>query len=133
MFKHAWSTENGIMNSQVPIAWLQQWSTQYLIYLTYTSIYLTPSNTFLLFVCSSLGFFGHNHKACRILALQPGIEPVPPAVEAQSLNRWTTREVPQTGILKQNPHIHAISSIKFFCICASKVRTFKTSFLHLKN
>ena len=32
--------------------------------------------------------------ACRILAPRPGIEPVPPAVEAQSLNHWTTREVP---------------------------------------
>ena len=25
---------------------------------------------------------------------QPGIEPVPPAVEAQSPNHWTTREFP---------------------------------------
>ena len=28
---------------------------------------------------------------CRILP-QTGIKPVPPAVEAQSLNPWTTRE-----------------------------------------
>ena len=32
--------------------------------------------------------------ACRILALQPGIKHVPPAGEAQSLNHWTSREVP---------------------------------------
>ena len=31
---------------------------------------------------------------CGTLVLQPGIEPVPPAVEAQSLNHWTAREVP---------------------------------------
>ena len=31
---------------------------------------------------------------CRILVPWPGIEPVPPAVKAQSLNHWTTREVP---------------------------------------
>ena len=31
--------------------------------------------------------------ACGILVPQPGIEPVPPAVEAQSLNHWTAREV----------------------------------------
>ena len=31
---------------------------------------------------------------CRILVPWPGIEPVPPAVEAQSLNHWTAREVP---------------------------------------
>ena len=32
------------------------------------------------------------HTACRILVPQSGIEPVPPAVETQSLNHWTTRE-----------------------------------------
>ena len=32
--------------------------------------------------------------ACRILVPQPGIEPVPPAVEVWSLNHWTTKEVP---------------------------------------
>ena len=30
----------------------------------------------------------------EILVLPPGIEPVPPAVEAQSLNHWTSKEVP---------------------------------------
>ena len=34
------------------------------------------------------------HAACRILVPWPGIEPMPPAVEAQSLNHWTAREVP---------------------------------------
>ena len=32
--------------------------------------------------------------ACRILVPQPGIKPVPPAVEMQHLNHWTAREVP---------------------------------------
>ncbi|XP_054940402.1 UDP-N-acetylglucosamine transporter isoform X4 [Physeter macrocephalus] len=31
--------------------------------------------------------------ACGILVPQPGIEPVPPALGAQHLNRWTAREV----------------------------------------
>ena len=35
------------------------------------------------------------------LSSRPGMEPVPPAVEAQSLNHWTTREVPRAGILTQ--------------------------------
>ena len=35
--------------------------------------------------------------ACGISVPWPGIEPVPPAVEAQSLNHWTTREVPGTS------------------------------------
>ena len=34
---------------------------------------------------------------CRMLAPRPGVKPALPAVEAQSLNHWTTREVP-TGI-----------------------------------
>ena len=33
---------------------------------------------------------------CRILVLQSGIEPVPPAVEIQSLNHWSVREVPRS-------------------------------------
>ena len=32
--------------------------------------------------------------ACGILVPWPGIEPVPPVTEAQSLNHWSTREVP---------------------------------------
>ena len=35
-----------------------------------------------------------HHAACDILVPQPGIEPVPPALEAWSLNHWTTKEVP---------------------------------------
>ena len=31
--------------------------------------------------------------ACRILVLQPGIIPMPPAVAVHSLNHGTTREV----------------------------------------
>ena len=34
------------------------------------------------------------HIACMILVPQPGIETVPPAVDARSLNHWTTRKSP---------------------------------------
>ena len=40
-----------------------------------------------------LDFFFFGHEACRILVPQQGIGPVPPAVEEQGLNHWTTREV----------------------------------------
>ena len=43
------------------------------------------------------GFFWPRRGACRILVPGPGIELVPPAVEAQSLNHRITREVPETG------------------------------------
>ena len=33
------------------------------------------------------------YVACKILVLWPGIKPLPPALGAQSLNDWTTREV----------------------------------------
>ena len=35
-------------------------------------------------------FFGGGHTEYSILVPQPGIEPVPPAMEAQRLNHWTT-------------------------------------------
>ena len=40
-----------------------------------------------------LFFLSFDHAACRILFPPPGIEPTSPAVEVQSLNHWTTREV----------------------------------------
>ena len=36
---------------------------------------------------------------CGILVLQPGIEPMSPALGAQSLNHWTAREVPTLTVL----------------------------------
>ena len=38
-------------------------------------------------------FFWLHCMASGILIPQPGIEPVSPAVEVQSVNHWTTREV----------------------------------------
>ena len=39
------------------------------------------------------------HVACGIFVPLPGIEPAPPAVEARSLNHWTSREVQDDLIL----------------------------------
>ena len=44
-----------------------------------------------------LPFFGL--KVCEILVSQPGIKPASHALEVQSPNRWTTREVLPVGIL----------------------------------
>ena len=44
--------------------------------------------------CQYFFFFWLHHVACGILVPQPGIQPLPPAVEARSLNPWTAREVP---------------------------------------
>ena len=37
--------------------------------------------------------FGPCHAACGIWVPQPGIKPMHPALEVQSLNHWTTREI----------------------------------------
>ena len=50
----------------------------------------TECHVSFLFACLSV--FGYT-VACEILVSLPGIEPMPPVVEAQSLNHWTTREV----------------------------------------
>ena len=39
------------------------------------------------------------HASCWILAPQSEVELVPPALEAQSLNHWTAREVLVAGFL----------------------------------
>ena len=39
------------------------------------------------------------HMACEILVPRLGIKLRLSAVEAQSLNRWSTREVPQMGFM----------------------------------
>ena len=59
---------------------------------------------------SFLFFFWLCCMACGILVPQPGIEPMPPALEAQSFNHWTAREVPGNvnlgvGGRKKNKHM----------------------------
>ena len=43
-------------------------------------------------------FFGHSVARGNLLP-EPGIKSMPPAVEAQSLNHWTAREVPHPPML----------------------------------
>ena len=40
-------------------------------------------------------FFWLQHGACGILVTQSGIEPMSWALEARSLNPWTSREIPK--------------------------------------
>ena len=47
----------------------------------------------LFFLSLSVSFFWLCPTSCGILVPQPGIEPAAPALEAWSLNHWTTREV----------------------------------------
>ena len=47
------------------------------------------SNSFFFFFC-----WGPHHTACGISVAQPGIEPRPLTLRAQSPNHWTARELP---------------------------------------
>ena len=40
-------------------------------------------------------FFFFGYTACGLLGLQPGIEPMAPAVEVWNLSQWTTGEDPE--------------------------------------
>ena len=51
--------------------------------------------SFMAFLTAVLLFWGCC-VACGILVPQPGIQPVPPAVEAWSPNHWTAREAPHS-------------------------------------
>ena len=58
-------------------------------------MYVTKTHTFFFFNLKNFFFyFLPHHAACGILTPRPGIEPISPAVEAQSPNHWTTRELP---------------------------------------
>ena len=56
--------------------------------------------------------FGHNKSsistACGIIVPHPGIEPSPPALEAQSLNHQTARKVPLIQFLSQARPNHGV-------------------------
>ena len=45
--------------------------------------------------------FGHTGWHVEILVPRPRIEPAPPALEVQSLNHWTAREVRTTDLTKE--------------------------------
>ena len=66
----------------------------------YTYIYILYVYTYTVYIhihihiYLNLSLFLATPHSMRILITQPGIESVPPAVEAWSLNRWVTREDP---------------------------------------
>ena len=68
--------------------------------------YLFSSYLFIFF--SSFVGRAVNHKVCGSLVSWPGVEPAPHALEAWSLNHWTTREVPHVFLVKF-PQVFPIS------------------------
>lgn len=52
--------------------------------------------------------FWLHHAACGLLAPGPGIESVPPTLEARGINHWTAREVPVVTSFKSQENLHKI-------------------------
>ena len=48
---------------------------------------------YFIFIIFKFFFYFPTPPGCGILVPQPGIEPMPPALEVLSLNHWTSREV----------------------------------------
>ena len=65
-------------------------------------------------------FFSSHYVACGILVPRPGIKPVPPAVEAESPNHWTTREVCWL-CLSQSTFCERLSPFRFLWLVPSLV------------
>ena len=55
---------------------------------------LSPEHVFGQYIIIIIYFIWPYFEACRIFVPWPGTEPGPSAVEAQSLNHWTAKEVP---------------------------------------
>ena len=51
---------------------------------------------------NSWGFFWPCYVTCGILVPWPGIKTMLPAIEAWSLNHWSTRAVPTAGLLSES-------------------------------
>ena len=65
--------------------------------------------------CFLFYFFPPYYTACGILIPQPRIEPAPPALEAQSFNQWTSREVLTTGFSQKNKSNSVLNLFNKWC------------------
>ena len=61
------------------------------------SLYSETAGILFHFILFYYFFGGPCCAACEILVPQPGIEPGPSAVKAQSPNHWTAKESPETA------------------------------------
>ena len=59
----------------------------------------------------SLSFFWPCYTACGILVYWPGIEFMPPAVEVQSINHWTTVKIPNSSFSCSNSCFDFIKAV----------------------
>ena len=63
------------------------------------------------------------HAACGILVPQSAIKSMPTTLEVQSLNHWTTRQVPKEGFLCEYVQ-EGIAAKRFLAVASSKSPVF---------
>ena len=63
---------------------------------------------------SSISFFFFGHTAQHVECPRPGTEPKPPALEAQSLYHWITREIACPQLLGSIFILHFLKELIFF-------------------
>ena len=95
------------------VGWIvtSSWGLSEALYLNFP---FNPQNralTWLLLSFKIFFFFGLRRAAYNILVPQPGIEPIPLALRVQSLNHWTTREVPIISNLQIHKGSERFSSL----------------------
>ena len=84
-------------------------------------IFLCATNAFLVWIFFFFFIYlASPDLSCSMWDLVPwrGIEPVPPALEAQSLNHWASREVPTNAFLKTFKNFrcsYMLFPLWFFC------------------
>ena len=80
---------------EISISWWFSWNSPPWHLLTTLFIHwLINSLIYSLYLFTDSFIYWLHYMANGILALQPGVEPVPPIAEVQNLNHWTTREAP---------------------------------------
>ena len=67
-------------------------------------------------------YFLTHHAVYRILVPRPGMEPMPPAVEAQILNHWAAREVLGLSLLKHHENCKLSAYVTVTTIARSTQR-----------
>ena len=82
-------------------------------------------------------FFSLISCGMRDLSLQAGMEPMPPAMDAWSLNHWTAREVPTVQFLKALPYMSLalppdqLSQGQHLSFCPNLILIFRDEPMHV--
>ena len=111
------STHSSLPSSVSPLLLLSSSSlVPFFLSCTFPStLHLFPVFLFFFLIKKKISFFFFGHKTCEIFP-RPGIEHAPSALEAQILNHWTARDVPQFPCCWFFPPLFSLA----FGLCSSR-------------